>query len=146
MVGWLVGWLVDCLSVCLCVCLVGWLIDVLVDCVFVFVFGWLFVCLVGWLVGELVGEVEGKGQSPVAAPSEQAGRGARGVFLSLPHTPHEHTSGAAARATAQALRTFAPRRITQRVPELRAVPIGTLLNLQPTSSQKCEAVPVRARI
>ena len=35
---------------------------------------------------------------------------------------------------------------TRRVLQLRAVPIGTVLNLRTTTSQKCEAVPRRARI
>jgi len=40
----------------------------------------------------------------------------------------------------------APRRITRRVPALRAVPIGAVLSLRTTTSQKCEAVPRRARV
>ena len=40
----------------------------------------------------------------------------------------------------------APRRITRRVLKLRAVPIGTVLNLRTTTSQKCAALPRRARI
>jgi len=47
-----------------------------------------------------------------------------------------------------ALGLGAPRRITRRVRrvlKLRAVPIGTVLNLRTTTSQKCEAVPRRAR-
>ena len=40
----------------------------------------------------------------------------------------------------------APRRITQRILKLRAVPIGTVLNLRTSASQKSAAVPRRARI
>ena len=35
---------------------------------------------------------------------------------------------------------------SRRMLKLRAVPIGTVLNLRTTASQKCEAVPRRARI
>ena len=38
------------------------------------------------------------------------------------------------------------RGLTRRVLKLRAVPIGIVLNLTETTSQKCEAVPRRARI
>ena len=38
----------------------------------------------------------------------------------------------------------APRRITQKNLELRAVPIGTILNVKTTTSQKCTAFPRRA--
>ena len=38
------------------------------------------------------------------------------------------------------------RRITRIILELRAVPIGTVLNFRTTTLQKCAAVPRRARI
>ena len=40
----------------------------------------------------------------------------------------------------------APQRTTRRTLKLKAVLIGTLLNLSTSTSQKCEAVPRRARI
>jgi len=40
----------------------------------------------------------------------------------------------------------APRRITRRILKLRAVPSATVLHLRTTTSQRCEAVPRRARI
>ena len=44
------------------------------------------------------------------------------------------------------LNACAPRRITRRFLQLRAVPIGTVLNFITTTLQKCEAVPSGARI
>ena len=52
--------------------------------------------------------------------------------------------GTAARALG--LDVEVPRRITRIIIKLRAVPRGKVLNLRTTTSQKCEAVPRRARI
>ena len=74
------------------------------------------------------------------------GCGVRGLGFSYEGRASHSRQTMTVRSAPRLYIACSPRRITRIILELGAVPNGTVLNLRTTTSQKCEAVPRRARM